>query len=176
MRAQSISGPKGARVSKAAPTRAHDLGTRLFAASAVVGILHAVPSLYWALGGSALVSTVGEWAQAWRQESPTQVTVVLLVVFAVKIAGAVVPLVNHLRPLPATRVWRAVAWLGSALLIIYGGVNTLAAMATLAGLIGESADQDRMGLIGHAFLWDPLFLLWGILLGLALATTRPRHT
>lgn len=161
---------------EAASARAHDLGTRLFAASTVVGILHAAPSLYWALGGSALVSTVGQWAQAWRQESPAQVAVVLLGVFTVKIAGAVVPLVNHLRPLPATRVWRAVAWLGSALLVLYGGGNTLAAMATLAGLIGESADQDRMGLIGHAFLWDPLFLLWGLLLSVALWTTRPRHT
>lgn len=108
----------------------------------------------------------------WQRESPTRVRAVLLVVFGIKLAGALVPLVNHLRPLPAARVWRGVAWAGSVVLVLYGGVNTVAAMAVLAGVAGNPADQDRLALLGHAFLWDPLFLLWGVLLGLALWRTR----
>lgn len=43
---------------------------RLFTAAAVVGIAHALPSLYWAMGGTALGHTLGEWASRWRRESP----------------------------------------------------------------------------------------------------------
>ncbi len=138
-------------------------------AGAVVGLLHAIPSLYWAVGGSALVGTVGEWAPEWRRDSPGQVTAVL---FAVKVCGALVPLVNHLHPLPAQRLWRVIAWAGSGLLVLYGRANTLVAWLALAGWVGVAGDQDRTALLGHAFLWDPLFALWGVLLGLALWHTR----
>lgn len=39
-----------------------------------------------------------------------------------------------------------------------------------------AVDRDRMGAIGHAAIWDPLFIVWGALLLAALARTRPaRH-
>jgi len=40
----------------------------------------------------------------------------------------------------------------------------------LAGLLPLT---DRMGAIGHAAIWDPLFIVWGALLLAALARTRP---
>lgn len=152
---------------------ADDDGDRLFFwVACALGLLHAAPTLYWAAGGTRLVDTVGSWAADWQRESPTEVTLVLLGVFVLKVAGAVVPLVNELVALPLSRVWRGLAWAGSVLLVGYGGVNTVAAWAALAGWLGSAADMDRRALVGHAFLWDPLFAVWGLALGLALWRTR----
>lgn len=85
--------------------RRRDPGGRLFLAAAAVGLPHALPSLYWPLGGSALLSTVGARAQTYRDESPGQATALLLVVVVVKVAGAVVPLLNHQQRLPLPRLF-----------------------------------------------------------------------
>lgn len=157
------------------PAVGRDPGTRLFLAAAVVGLLHALPSLYWALGGTALLSTVGAEAEAYRRESPGQATALLLAVVVVKVAGAVVPVLNHQQRLPLPRLWRGIGWAGSGLLVLYGSLYAAVSGAALAGLVGDPDDQDRTALLGHALLWDPLFALWGVLLGLALWRTRPER-
>ena len=50
--------------------------------------------------------------------------------------------------------------------------------SVLAGWIPAAPDADLDGLKGHAWLWDPLFLLWGLaLLGyLLLSRAVPRRT
>lgn len=151
------------------------LAHRWYAAAAVVGVAHALPSLYWALGGTWLVSTLGEWATQWRRESPGQVLVLLVLIFLVKLAGAVLPLAGERGLLPAPRVWRALFWCGAMVLVTYGAVNVVGAVAALAGLAPAGA-LDTAALVGHAFLWDPMFLLWGVLLAVALWTSRsPRR-
>ncbi len=75
-----------------------------FTAAAAVGTVHGLASLYWALGGNALVGTVGEWA--------------------------------------------------------------------LTGALGPV--DDLVAIRGHAWLWDPLFLAWGLTLGIGLWRTRRR--
>ncbi|MDQ3158166.1 MAG: DUF3995 domain-containing protein [Actinomycetota bacterium] len=151
--------------------RAH----RFFIAAAVAGIAHALPSLYWALGGTALVSTLGEWAARWQRESPGEVAVLLSLIFLAKLAGAMLPLVNERGLLPAPRLWRGLFWCAAALLVTYGASNVVAALAALTGMIGTAQTMDTTALVGHAFLWDPLFLLWGLLLAAALMTSRPRR-
>ncbi len=44
----------------------------------------------------------------------------------------------------------------------------------LSGVIASPGGYDRASMIGHAYLWDPLFLLRGALLVTALILTRPR--
>lgn len=149
--------------------RAH----RFFIAAAVAGAAHALPSLYWALGGTALASTLGEWAVRWQRESPGEVAVLLSLIFLAKLAGATLPLVNERGLLPAPRLWRGLFWCAAALLVAYGASNVVAAIAALTGMIGTAQTMDAAALIGHAFLWDPLFLLWGLLLAAALGTSRP---
>lgn len=148
---------------------------RLFLAAGVVGIAHALPSLYWASGGTALVSTLGDWAGRWQRESPGEVAVVLSLVFVVKLAGAAVPLINQCGLLPAPALWRGLSWCGAAVLVAYGTINVVVAIAALTGLIGSAEAIDTAGLVGHAFVWDPLFALWGLLLGAALRSSRPRR-
>jgi len=65
------------------------------------------------------------------------------------------------RPLVVT------GWLAAGLLITYGAVNMGGAVLALTGAVDGGPDMDRYALGWHLALWDPLFLLWGLLLGLA---------
>lgn len=158
-------------VSMFSPAHTH----RFFIAAAAAGIAHALPSLYWAMGGTALVSTLGEWAARWQRESPGEVAVLLSLIFLAKLAGAALPLVNERGLLPAPRLWRGLFWCAAVLLVAYGASNVIAALAALTGVIGTAQTMDTAALVGHAFLWDPLFLLWGLLLAAALTMSRPRR-
>ena len=59
---------------------------------------------------------------------------------------------------------------GAGVLVVYGAANIAGAVIGLTGLAGEPG--DRAALWGHAALWDPLFLLWGLALAAALVTER----
>lgn len=147
---------------------------RWFVGAAVAGLLHALPSLYWALGGTALVSTLGGWAADWQREAPVQVLALLSVIFVLKLAGAALPLLCERGLLPRPRLWRGLFWAAAGALVIYGGVNVVAALASLTGVIATGPTMDTAALVGHAFLWDPLFLVWGALLATGLWKSRPR--
>lgn len=146
-------------------------GRRLLAGAAALGLIHAAASAYWALGGDRLVDTVGSWARQWREDSPVTATAVLLTVTLVKVGGAVVPLLVASGRLPR-RPWRALCWLGAAVLASYGLANTAGAWVVLVGWVdspaADPASPDHPALLGHALLWDPLFAAWGVLLGLGL--------
>lgn len=149
---------------------------RWFLAAAVAGLVHALPSLYWALGGTALVSTLGGWAADWQREAPVQVLALLSVIFVLKLAGAALPLLGERGQLPRPRLWRGLFWAAAGALMIYGGVNVVAALASLTGIIATEPTMDTTALVGHAFLWDPLFLVWGALLATGLWKSRPGRT
>lgn len=63
---------------------------------------------------------------------------------------------------------------GGPLLVIYGGLNTLVSGAVLAGGIRPQDGDDPIAMIGHAWLWDPLFFFWGAALVLSLWYSRRR--
>ena len=145
--------------------------------AAVAGLLHAASSAYWALGGTWLADTIGRWAIEWYRAQPTTAMTVLLVVAVVKAGVAIGPVVNETRPLPGYRVWRALCWCAGWVLFLYGLANTVGAWLVLAGLVrSDAAGTDPVALLGHAWIWDPLFALWGaaLLVGLVLTRGRPR--
>jgi hypothetical protein len=74
--------------------------------------------------------------------------------------------------LPWRRFWRTVSWVSGSFLILHGGVNVVVSCAVLAGLITPDGGFDRPAMLGHAFLWDPLFALWGAALVASLALSR----
>lgn len=144
-----------------------------FAAAGVAGTVHGLFSLYWASGGRWLLSTVGEWAIELADSGDRAVYLGLGVLGALKILAAWLPLLFEVRTVPHRRAWRALFWVGAVALAGYGLVNTVTALAVLADLINVD-DTNRLGLIGHAFLWDPLFAAWGIALAAGLTSSRPR--
>ncbi|GIL36095.1 DUF3995 domain-containing protein [Phycicoccus sp. DTK01] len=58
-------------------------------------------------------------------------------------------------------------------LVLYGLANTVAANLALTGALGPV--EDLVAVRGHAWLWAPLFLAWGLALGAGLRGARRRR-
>lgn len=140
-----------------------------FAVAAAIGTAHATASMYWALGGDALAETVGAWAVAWRAGSPVAAGLSLGAIGLVKLAAAWVPWGAARAGGPRGGL-RLVCWAGAAVLVAYGLANAATANLALTGALGPVVDVAATR--GHAWLWDPLFLAWGLTLGVALWRTR----
>ena len=139
------------------------------------GLLHAASSLYWALGGSWLLDTVGEWAVELVEESPLEAGLLLGLIALVKATAAIVPVLVDRGRMPWPRFWRGLCWIGGPLLVVYGAVNVVVSVAVLSGLITPDGGYDTAAMVGHAFLWDPLFLVWGAALVTWLRLTDVRR-
>lgn len=148
-------------------------GSRWLWAAAGAGTLHAAFSLFWAAGGTWLLRTVGQWAVDAAQSGGPVAAVTLAGVGLVKLVAAVAPpFAERHGASMVRRPVRAVSWVGAAVLVVYGGGNTLIAALVLTGVIRPSGGYDTPAMIGHALLWDPLFLVWGALLLVGLVRTR----
>jgi Protein of unknown function (DUF3995) len=140
----------------------------LLIGAALAGLTHAAFSLYWALGGRWLLPTVGQWAVEYAREEPLAAGLLLIVIAAVKSAVAIIPLVASRRSVPGQAVWRGLAWLAAIVLTGYGALNSVVAWLVLGSVLEPEGGFDRQAMVGHAYLWDPLFLVWGVLLGAGL--------
>lgn len=74
---------------------------------------------------------------------------------AIKLIAAIAPLALARSGWPARRLTRCVCWLGTFLLIGWGGLNTAVGNLVLSDVIQPESGFDRPGMIGHAYLWDP---------------------
>lgn len=138
-------------------------------AAAVVAFAYALMSLYWALGGHALISTIGGYVEQFARRGGALPVLAALAVTLAKVVGG-------LLALALVRPWGRVVrrgWLltgsagASALLVVYGGLNVLLGALVLSGVIHPAGSVDRTALRWHVGLWDLWFLVWGILLALA---------
>ena len=148
-------------------------GMRWLVAAGVLGLVHGAFSLAWAFGAQVLIDTVPGWAVQWRTQAPLQAGLILAAIALAKFAFAAAPVANEYGKLPGSRQgWRWIFVVGAALLTLYGAVNTVGAWI---GLIVGS-DAPRAAVLGHAVLWDPLFVAWGAcaLIGLRAATLDAR--
>jgi hypothetical protein len=161
---------------RAAPNIRHQLGLSAAAAALVVGLAYVAISAYWALGGTWLLATVSSSLVAAHQSA----TVVMAVWAAVvlKAAGALL-LFYVRRPAPPSK-WhsrlRWLTWAEGAVLTLYGIVFTSVGLLVQAGVIHQGRAADRRASVWHAYLWDPWFLVWGLLVVLALALTPARRS
>lgn len=144
----------------------------LVCTAGLAGVVHAGFSLYWALGGRWLLVTVGQWALDLSIKAPLAAGITLGLVAAAKLLGAAIPIGVAYARVPWPRFWRRVSWIGGLLLVAYGGINTTVALAVLAGLVRPEGGYDPDAMRGHAYLWDPLFLIWGAALVLSLWLSR----
>lgn len=145
-------------------------------AACALGVLHAAISAYWGLGGKALLATVGGvFQQEGKKGSLDLVAAVWIVVLLKLLAAALAPLAVNPRPPLALRRRREVrlaAWAAAVILTVYGGLLSVVGWLVQVGVVSAGAHADHRALRWHAFLWDPWFLVWGLLLAFALARTR----
>lgn len=142
----------------------------------VVGLAYAAVSAYWAAGGTGLLDTVGVAFGSVGHPAGAAVRIGLWTVVVVKIAAAVLPLLALGRP-PASawqRSIRLLAWADAVVLTSYGLVLTIPGLLIQAGVLHPGRGADRRALEWHAYLWDPWFLLWGLLAGAALLCGQSR--
>ena len=118
-----------------------------------------------------LLDTVGPMAVELQQEGNVPVRFLLAAVFIAKVTGALVPLIDHLRP-PAHAWVRIVSWVGSIVLIGWGGRGTFTGWQRV---VTGKASLDNPIIAGPTYLWSPLFLIWGLLLCGALFVSRARR-
>jgi hypothetical protein len=144
--------------------------------AAALAFGYAVVSMYWAFGGSGLVSTVGGYVQPFARHGGAGATLVAA-------AAALAKVVGGLLALALVRPWGRVVprrWLlgvaaaGSVVLVLYGGAAVVAGALVLSGAVHPSGPVDRNALRWHLSLWDLWFLLWGLLLAVATLGYRRR--
>jgi hypothetical protein len=148
------------------------LGTITAYAAAIAAFTYALLSLYWAVGGHGLVSTVGGYVEQFAHRGGAIPVLVALAATVAKVAGG-------LLALALVRPWGRVvsrSWLlagaaaASVLLVLYGAVNVAAGALVLSGVIHPAGSVDRTALRWHVGVWDLWFLVWGTMLALATAS------
>lgn len=144
-------------------------------ASLLVGLGHAAVSAYWAAGGRGLLDTVGGVFEQAGRSGGWAVSAGLWLVVAIKVVAAGLPVGTVTWPLQGVRarLLRIVAWADAIVLTLYGLVLTTGDLLSITGLVGSAVRKNMTALRWHGFLWDPWFLIWG-LLGMATLTLARR--
>ena len=148
-------------------------GTRTALAACLVGLAYAGISVYWASGGTWLIATVGASLGRPGGQGPAVAAGAAVVS---KVVGALLPLVVVRRVLEGSWARRAlvVAWVEAGLLVVYG--FAWSATEILVEVVGSPPASERRAYAWHAYLWDPWFLLWGLLVAAALLRRRAQPT
>jgi hypothetical protein len=144
--------------------------------AAALGAGSAAVSAYWAVGGTALLDTVGGTFERWGRERPAGAVLALVAIAVLKLVVAVAaPVLARAVPAPAWatgRMPRSLGWIAAVVLTLYGGALTAAGVLVEAGVIDPTNDGDRHALAWHTWFWDPWFFLWGVAVVVALRRTR----
>lgn len=145
--------------------------------AAVVGGAFTAVSLYWAFGGTALLDTVGGALEAQGRAGGVGIFAVVWMSVVLKAVASVLPLLAVTARGGAARQWmRRAGWAAGGILTGYGAVLTGGGLLVVSGVIATSADADLRAIRWHAYLWDPWFLVWGVLVLATLARSRQRVT
>lgn len=136
--------------------------------AAALGLLFAVPSVYWGLGGTGLLDTLGGTIEE-RALAGDRVMIAATWVAAIgKVIGGLIPLalVQPWGQRLPRRLLRLAAWLVAGGLILYGAVQTLAIGLVYFDVLQPAEPLEARALRWRLFLWEPWFLVWGLAIGL----------
>jgi hypothetical protein len=150
--------------------QADHIASRVARSASALMLVSAAISAYWGVGGTGLLDTVGGSIARWGRDGGAGVRLALAAVVVLKLVAAWLPARAVRGPCPPAV--RRLAWLEASILTVYGGVLTGTGLAVQAGLVRAGADADWKALDWHVYLWDPWFLVAGLLIWMALRRTR----
>jgi hypothetical protein len=129
-------------------------------AACALALLSAIPSFYWAAGGTSGLATVGGAIEELARARDPAGVVLGVGAGVLKVAGAVLALAL-VRPwgrwVPR-RLVGGVAWAAGVVLTLYGGLLVAVGALVLAGVIRPAGPVDRTALWWHVLLqnfWLP---------------------
>lgn len=138
-------------------------------AAAGVAFAYAAVSLYWAMGGTAGLETLGDRLEQLAQErDPTLIGLTWVAVVLKSSCGVLaLGLVQRWGTLLPRRLLLTASWAGAAVLVLYGGLQIIMGSLAEFGIVHLAPPVDWAGLRWHLGLWDMWFLVMGLLLGAA---------
>jgi hypothetical protein len=134
----------------------------------------AAVSLYWTVGGTVLLDTVGGAIEDLARDRSLGAVALGTTTVLLKVAAGILSLAL-VRVSVGGRRRRFLLLangVASAVLCVWGGANVIVGALVLSGAITSSADVDRHALRWHVFVWDMWFLVWGLGLAVAVAAAR----
>ena len=134
----------------------------------------AAVTLYWTVGGTLLLDTVGGAIEDLARDRSLGAVALGTTTVLLKIAAGVLSLAL-IRVSVGGRRRRFLLLtngVASAILCVWGGANVIVGALVLGGAITSSADVDRHALRWHVFVWDMWFLVWGLSLAVTVAAAR----
>jgi hypothetical protein len=144
-------------------------------AAAAWAFAFAAVSFYWALGGTVGLETLSRELEQDAREGGTTLLALALAPGLAKLAlGALaLALVNPGRAPLSRRALNVLAWLAGIGLSLYGAVLTAEKALMKLGVleVSESFGDDRVD--WYLYLWDPVWLIGGLLFLLAVAGRQP---
>ncbi len=147
---------------------------RLVYLASALAIASAAVSLFWTLGGTLLLDTVGgSFEKLARTRSPLALALGTATSLA-KIGAALLSLAV-VRPWGRRvpdRVLVGANVFVSVVLVTWGSANVVAGTLALTGVVSSADGLNEHALQWHVFIWDLWFLVWGIALALALLGVR----
>jgi hypothetical protein len=138
------------------------------------GVIFAGVSFYWALGGRALLDTLGGAIERRALAGDNALLAAVWITGALKLVGAALALALARpwgRRLPR-RLVLMLAGLCAILLTLYGGLLEVGNALVATHVLKMSQPIEWKALRWHLWVWDMSFFVWGILFALALRGFR----
>ncbi|WP_166435869.1 DUF3995 domain-containing protein [Cellulomonas shaoxiangyii] len=133
----------------------------------VVAFAFAGVSLVWALGSTVGLDTLGGTIERRGRAGDPVLLAANAVALVLKVLGGVLALALVQpwgRRFPR-RLLLALGWLGATVLVLYGALQVASVALVAAGAVVPAEPLSDRALRWRLLLWEPWFLVWGLLLG-----------
>lgn len=135
-------------------------------------LIFAVPSFYWATGGNIGLNTLGSEINALQSEPWFLMFVLLTAVMKVGLGIVVLMLLKKYSAPFLNKIVVVTVWAAGVICLIYGSLNLFARFIMAIGLLPTPEAMHSSAAMWHLVLWDPWWVLGGILLILAVHTAK----
>lgn len=144
-------------------------------AAAALAFASAAISLYWTLGGTAWLDSVGGAVEELARERSVPAVAAGALTVILKCAAGLLALAL-VRPAWSRAIGRGrlllAGTLASGVLILWGGANVIIGGLVLLDVIVPTEAVDEYALRAHVLVWDMWFVLWGAALASAVVRVR----